>query len=69
MPYDFDIFRLFTAMGTAGALMFLFVLFVLFILMPFSMYAAQKWANRSYQELRKIRKLLEDNTTHHPADE
>ena len=53
---------LMSVMGSFGFGVFIFALFVLFILIPFSIYSAQKWAYRSYKELRRIRELLEIDT-------
>jgi hypothetical protein len=37
-------------LGAAGIFVFLLIFSLLFILLPFSAYAAQKWANRTYKE-------------------
>jgi hypothetical protein len=50
---------LISIMGPFGFVVFILSLFVFLILIPFSVYSAQKWAYRSYKELRLIRQLLE----------
>lgn len=48
-------------MTAIGMVIFLFLFAVLFILIPFSLYSAQKWAYRSYKELKRIREYLESS--------
>jgi len=47
-------------LGAAGIFVFLLVLGLLFILLPFSAYAAQKWANRNYRESVKTNQKLDE---------
>lgn len=45
--------------GIIGTMLFIIIFFVLIVLIPFSVYAAQKWAHRCYTELRRTNTLLE----------
>ncbi len=47
-------------LGALGTLIFLVVFIVLGILLPFSAYAAQKWAWRTYRETMKINEKLSE---------
>jgi hypothetical protein len=55
---------LMSAMGPIVFGVFVFALVVFFILIPFSAYSAQKWAYRSYKEIRRIRELIEVEAGH-----
>lgn len=46
-------------LGGAGVLIAVALVALVGLLMPFSMYAAQKWAYRSYQELHELNRKLE----------
>ena len=58
---ELTIFDIVKSMGAIGVGVFIFCLLVFFLLTPFSAYSAQKWAYRSYMELRRIRELLESS--------
>jgi uncharacterized protein HemY len=47
-------------LGAIGIIIFWVLLFVLTILLPFSAYAAQKWAWRTYRETKKINEKLNE---------
>lgn len=46
------------SLGAFGIFIFCVLLFVLTIVLPFSVYAAQKWAWRTYKETKKINEKL-----------
>ncbi len=46
------------ALGGLG-LFGVFILFMLSIILPISVYAAQKWAYKSYKELQRLNKNIE----------
>ena len=46
-------------LGVIGLIVPLIVFVLLVILLPFSAYAAQKWANRTYKEAVKMNKKLD----------
>jgi hypothetical protein len=57
-----------SSLGAIGIIVFLVLLALLTILLPFSAYAAQKWAYKTYREamattdaLRAIHKMLEES--------
>jgi|APSaa5957512535_1039671.scaffolds.fasta_scaffold16930_2 hypothetical protein len=45
-------------LGAFGVFVFCVLLFVLTIVLPFSAYAAQKWAWRTYKETKEINEKL-----------
>ncbi|MEC9477236.1 MAG: hypothetical protein VX764_09380 [Planctomycetota bacterium] len=45
-------------LGTVGTIIFLFLFALLAVLLPFSVYAAQKWAYRTYRETKKVDEKL-----------
>jgi len=47
-------------LGSMGMIIFIFVLALLTLLLPFSAYAAQKWANRTYLESVKTNQKLDE---------
>jgi hypothetical protein len=47
-------------LGGVGVLIAVVLFGLVGLLMPFSMYAAQKWAYRSYQELAQLNRKLDD---------
>jgi hypothetical protein len=55
-------------LGGAGLLIVVLLFGLVGILMPFSMYAAQKWAYRTYQEVEKLKLALTRETTRPSPD-
>ena len=61
-------------LGGVGLLIVVLLFGLVGILMPFSMYAAQKWAYRTYQEVEKLNRKFDEllsltrDTTHPSAD-
>ena len=51
---------LFFRLGAVGLLILLFAFILVVILLPFSAYAAQKWAYRTYQETKKLNEKLSE---------
>jgi hypothetical protein len=47
-------------LGGVGLLIVVLLFGLVGILMPFSMYAAQKWAYRTYQELEKLNQKFDE---------
>ena len=51
---------MFANLGLIGILVALVILGLLTILLPLSAYAAQKWANKTYEETRDINQKLSE---------
>jgi hypothetical protein len=49
-----------TGLGALGIVIFLVILGLLSILLPFSAYAAQKWAHSTYKETKEVNAKLEE---------